>query len=278
MSHTSKTKMTLPLCYRHYGPLDIPKRFNHNECIEYGQTSNDKKGRLYVTRKPNGWQFHCHNCGEKFSGFQPRDGVSSPSETVEAIKNLVENELVTTDEVKLPADCTDRLHKDGVSWLLKYGITSEEIVKYKIMYSPSMHRIIFPVFDSEDNLVAWQGRALGDSKIKYMTEIRKDIEQRVYYIPNGNKKNIAIVEDIVSAIKVGRHVNAIALLGSYFSTKLVPNLRQFGKVIFWLDEDKYMSSVVYARKCRQMGLNAITVKTIADPKACSDRQIKNLTN
>jgi hypothetical protein len=265
------------MCYRHYGPLDIPKRFNHNECTEYGQSSNDKRGRLYVTRKPNGWQFHCHNCGDKFSGFQPRDGASSPSETIEAIKNLVENELVTADEVKLPPDCTDRLHKDGVRWLLKYGITSEEISKYKIVYSPSIHRLIFPVFDSNDNLVAWQGRALDNSKIKYMTEIRKDIEHRVYYVPKDDRKSIVIVEDIVSAIKVGRHLNAMALLGSYFNPKIVPYLRCFEKVIFWLDDDKYVSSISYAKKCRQLGLNACTVRTIADPKACSDKQIKNLT-
>ena len=115
--------------------------------------------------------------------------------------------------------------------------------------------------------------------------------QKNYFYLNKGRRSITIVEDIVSAIKVGRYTDSIAVLGSYVSDNILDILRtvtvangeitrtnHYDRVNIWLDDDKYFEGLKFAQRLRTFGLNVVTIKTKLDPKEQSDDTIKDLTD
>lgn len=255
----------LPEKYRHREELDSEVAFDHEEC-------GDSRTRLYVKRTSKGHLYHCHNCG--FRGFQ-RGGLLTPSETVRVLKQEPQLETTIVKDVRLPNDFTTEIPPEGLAWLYKYGITDEEIRAYGLGYSPSLQRLILPVY-SEGDLVYWQGRSLNkDQKPKYINV--KQGGRDVYFSRNTESDWGCLVEDILSAIKVGRVTSSIGLLGSYIPSILSRNLLEFDRVYIWLDEDKWKDSVKYARKLSVLlGKRVTPIRTELDPKEYSTEGIREI--
>lgn len=70
----------------------------------------------------------------------------------------------------------DKHFSDGLSYLLKRGISEQLIKEYDIRYHPSERRVIFPV-KIDGNLIGWQGRYI-DSTTKFNEETSE-----IYEIP-----------------------------------------------------------------------------------------------
>lgn len=84
----------------------------------------------------------------------------------------------------------------------------------------------------------------------------------------GEGTPVVLVEDILSAIRVGRVTSAVSLFGSHIPKDWIPLLTRLSReYILWLDEDKYAESLKQARMLRTLGLNATVVRTPEDPKA-----------
>lgn len=266
----------LPEQYRHYDDIGVMRRYNHEEC-------GDGKERLYVTRTETGWIFHCHNCAPVMSGrYISTKGDTPPSQTAKLIEATSQPRLqIMSDEekVKLPEDFTLQIPREGASWLMSYGITEDEKKRYGIGFSPSLNRLILPVYREGVGLVFWQGRYLGKAnkkKPKYLSVMAKG-QDKLFEIKNGNAR-VVVVEDILSAIKVGRHTSAIALLGSYLPTTIYKRLSDYNKVGLWLDYDKYKDAVAYAKRLREFGHSVINIHTPLDPKEQTDQAIISLTS
>jgi hypothetical protein len=255
------------------------KQLNHSEHPEYGDGScTDTRGRLYVrTTAAGSTVWYCHDCGRGSRTF--RENKRTPSETVAYFKQLQAGKtLIQTRVIHLPPDMTSELPIPALVWLHKYGITKEEIEIFRFGWSPSYKRLILPVWH-EDKLLYWQGRTFSQvtkENPKYLN-IRQSGVKNVYFENFTGNRILCIVEDILSAIKVGRFCDSLALLGSYLPADLSRIMESYDRVYLWLDEDKWKTSIHAMQKFTQLiGKPIMPIKTVLDPKELSDQVIQQL--
>jgi hypothetical protein len=249
-------------------PREELVRFNHQGC-------GDTKERLYVKRISGGYLFHCHNCAPAFSGFAPDLQSMSPSQVGKELEVKESKERDGSLLDLFPDDFTTNIHLRGWFWLEKYGITVDEVIEHNIGWSQKNRRVILPVYDKEDptKLLMWQERAVyHDDKPKYRT-YRAVLGNSPPHFEIERGKDVVVVEDMLSAIKVGRQYGALCLHGSYISQVLINKLAKYRTVFVWLDPDKYDVAVKYGVSMAKRGLNVRVVKSVRDPKEYSNGDI-----
>jgi hypothetical protein len=159
------------------------------------------------------------------------------------------DELVLTNDIPVKAK----------QWLLKYGITNEEIDKYKIAYNANSEILVLLFTQNY-----WQGRCFGNQYQKYLSKGNKPLT--IY----GNSDTIVCVEDVLSAIKIARlspEFCATPLLGSSMSLETTQSLSErFKNIVIWLDRDKAKEAIRIARNLKQRGLLVEVVISPKDPK------------
>lgn len=267
----------LPDQYKFQGTIGTQRSFNHEEC-------GDKRERLYVKRVNSGWVYHCHNCydpGDRSThGFCRDVDALPPSVTLEAWRNLKENQVLAERKMCLPYDFTPDIPARGLTWLYDYGVEDHEIDEFGFGYSPSLKRLIMPVWDDDGSLLYWQGRTLDRDK-EFSKDHPKYINVRaagkdVHFKRETGKVcgTVVLVEDILSAIRVGRQVDCIALLGSYIPDTISKEIKDYAQVLIWLDPDKLKESVKYTSKLAVLsGTQIKSVMSKCDPKEYSDYKI-----
>ncbi len=83
-----------------------------------------------------------------------------------------------------------------------------------------------------------------------------------------------MVEDILSAIRVGNHLPTLGLLYAYIPNDLIYALTQaYDKIILWLDPDKHGRMMGRVKLYRTMGLNVVMSRSNKDPKFYTDTEI-----
>jgi DNA primase len=231
---------------------------------------------LVVTRMETGWKWYCHRCGEK--GIKHAKGLS-PSEWLKFNKAKEVREHNVVSKVKLPHGMTTDIPATGLAWLYKYNLNDADISYYNIQYSTTLNRVVLPVYDSNMELVYYQARNLGEITArspKYMNvkaRGRKDIYFDVGDIENPTD-DCVIVEDILSAIRVGKHLDTVALLNAYIPDELL--LRQlitYEKIILWLDPDKWDRMSRKVKRFRSFNYDVIMIRANQDPKYYTDVEI-----
>ena len=251
------------------------RRENHEEC-------NDHKARKYIKRVSGGEVWFCHNCGGK--GFYP-DGVQSPTTTVRNVLaswgNGAESSEQVVKGIQLPRDASSEIPTTGLGWLYRYYIIDDEIKKYNICYSERYNRLILPVYNDE-GLIYWQGRSLkqpfSKENPKYLN-IRQSGAKNVFFKirckETKQPETIVIVEDILSAIRVGRTYNSLALLGSYFPPTILNEFRNYSKILIYLDEDKWKESIKAATRFNRLtGKQFVVKRHHLDPKELCPDELK----
>jgi hypothetical protein len=266
----------LPEEYRHKKGGETPVRYNHKGC----KAGEDTKMRLYVRWTNRGWLYHCHNCGS-FSGFQPCGDASPTSVLAQHGFHTKSMGTVRIDNetISLPHDFTTKIPLKGTWWLEKY-ITKAQIAKYKIGYSPKMDRVILPVYN-DNKLEYWQGRSLAEAskdnpKYISMRGKGKDIVFKV--LPKiGQKKQVIFVEDVLSAITLEDHVQAVAVLGSHIPDGLQVHCNNMERVDIWLDFDKAKEAIKFSNRIRTIwGYASKAVITTEDPKCYDTQEITDI--
>lgn len=161
-----------------------------------------------------------------------------------------------------PVDLTSHLPSHMLGELLKRGLNESEVSQFK--YSPSMDRIVFV---SEDFMEA---RAFDGRKPKTISYGSKPI------LVVGAGTPVVLVEDIFSALRVGRVTSAVSLFGSQIPKDWIGRLTKLSKEFtLWLDEDKYSEALKQARMLRTLGLTVNVVRTPEDPKNYTEEEVKN---
>ncbi|MGD9381104.1 MAG: hypothetical protein PVI03_01540 [Candidatus Thorarchaeota archaeon] len=165
----------------------------------------------------------------------------------------------------------------GKVWLNRYGITPHEVKTYGICYDLEEDSLIFPTFDA-DGLAGFQERFMDPTYDgpKYLSYFLRPAVQLCAH-PSADMAGLVLVEDFVSAIKVGRVMQAMPLRTTNMSTMqkravLDLNVREY---YVWLDND---NSIV---KRQQLALKneldklgtAYLIKTPNDPKCYNTNDI-----
>jgi len=212
------------------------------------------KKKLYVKLKEDGHTVlgHCFHCGTNF--------MSRLKE-----KKIGRKIKVSTKRYSLPP--SDLIHtvKDWPAltrlWISNSGVTEEELRLHGIGYSPSRDTIIFPVSGG------WQERFLS-GPLKYLSYGKNDL---YFHLENGLV--CVIVEDVLSAIRIGRHTSAHALLG--VSIKDCAPLIRYDRFVIWLDNDnaQVLAAVKKIEKRLCQWATVTVISAVADPKKQTEEEL-----
>lgn len=246
-------------------PLGYKKRIRH-DCSE------DKS--LIVSHNENGYSAYCFRCGNV--GFEGH-GYRNLAE-LERVRdlNLIAQEEVSRD---LPKDMVLQIPPEHSGWLARAGIGPARALHHGIGWSDRLQRIVMPLYD-RGVLQYWQARAVvrGQSP-KYINPSVSKSDLLYSVLPSTDKSIVVVTEDILSAIRVGRHVPACSILGTKTSEAQAVALAEYDKVVYWLDPDRAGSdgSIAGARKLSLITATAI-IESDVDPKNLSDRLIREHLN
>ena len=255
-------------------PLGVTRRY---------KTTSGKRAALCVTRTPTGWAWFDHRRG--VGGFRGYRGLSSQA-TVDLVKTLKYRRTwntVAMDKLILPTDCIPELPSKARVWLYRAHLRDDQIRTLEITWSPSLQRVIIPVFGQNERLVFWQGRYLGDDpRVPKYINLRipkKHVYFRRFAMAQPDK-TLVIVEDVLSAVRVhgamlGSGVDTLALLGAHVPDDLILMEEQhYPAIVLWLDYDKRLKVYDWVRRFRGYGVDICSVVTRQDPKLLVDSDIQ----
>jgi hypothetical protein len=223
--------------------------YNFRCCFCGDSQRNKSKARGYLYPVKNNTNFKCHNCGASlsFNNFlKELDPVLHKQYTLEKFKegHTGKNFVVEAPKfdftkptfkkkLDLPKASTNSIAKE---YLEKRKLNPEKFYfadKFKEWTNTQKHtfdtigrdesRIIIPMYDTDSNLIGFQGRALGPNSVKYITVMLSDDAPKIYGLDQINtSKPIYIVEGPFDSTFVE---NAVAMCGSDI------DIRSFG----WCD-------------------------------------------
>ena len=125
------------------------------------------------------------------------------------------------------------------------------------------------VFVHTDNY--WLGRNFDNAGVRYLSSGEKPCLKY-----GTNPDVIVFVEDVISAIKVGRVASAIPMLGARIPVEWLAKCKGFNRVIIWGDRDKAVENVRQSRRCSELlGVQVESVITDLDPKDYNTKDIYN---
>ena len=240
----------------------------HDVCPQCRENGRDKSGNnLGVWEDGHKWCFSCgyHINPEKGNNYVRR------KLTEEVISSAV-------GVVNLPSDAGHDIALEAIVWIRKYDLTLDEIRSNNFLWSQGRRLLVMPVYHPDTKvLLYWQGKHFNESiasKMKYQTF--GNPSNHIEEIGNREGDTIVLVEDKVSAIKVGRVITAMPLYGSSTNLAQVIELsKRYARCILWLDRDKLKHSMDMKDWMSVYFQEVKVVSTEADPKAYDEQSIMN---
>ena len=223
---------------------------------------NKLKTRGYFYRRKSDLFFQCHNCGTSLSigNFlktvdkslyreyqleryknESTGNVAKPDFSMAKTKPVFASKI-ETDESKINLPTIDSLHEDHAAkqYLSKRKIPREHfkhiyfadnfkdfVLEMLPSYDKTLYneqRIVFPFFDHNKKLLGFQGRAVGESKIKYITVKMDEDFTKIYGLDRVDlTKRIYVVEGPIDSLFLQNSLatmdaslyNITLLLGNY---------------------------------------------------------------
>ncbi len=245
---------------------------SHEPCPKCREMGRDRAGDNLAVHSDG--HKHCFSCGHR----EFPEGFSLQFHSVELPRKEEENGL----GIHLPSDYSHFIPPKPLAWVKQYRITDLEIRDNKIGYSVSKELLCFPVTDPTGNLLLWQGRYFG-SNPEYPKYVTYGQTNNLFHfvgrfqdpIKTGIKTTV-IIEDFISAIKVGRQLPALPLWGSDISkTKLFRLSKMFDNLVVWLDPDKKEHSIKLQKRAEIFFAGVSVVYSERDPKSYNEKEIKD---
>jgi hypothetical protein len=174
----------------------------------------------------------------------------------------------------LPPDFTREVPTEAWKWLLQYGLSWKYWSPF-VGWSEKYSRLVFTIGDPIQFSI---GRLIGDnSKRKWF--VWGNSHDKAHIVgPDFKQGPVVLVEDIVSAHKVGQVCTTIPLFGTKTFSGIVSALRHLGQpVVMWLDEDQRNAASGRATWLSMMtNLPVRFVFTKNDPKQLPLEKIREL--
>ena len=255
-------------------------RINH-ESSDCDGSSNSLK----IERKHDGnISAYCFRCR--------RRGFHSIAPSLESLKSRAAgvrtSESSCTTRVELPEDCEGNIRKWPVqarAWIRKGRLTDDEVEHYGLCYDANDSRLIIPAFDADGDLVSFQSRRVHerDTRPKYLT-FRNNSNIHAHLIDDNcicRGRRIAIVEDTISGIRVGRFMPTLVLHGTQIHPYQIKHMMVagFDEFIVWLDDDNVQvkrAQLDIKRSLDKVGKCLIYHGNGVDPKELSDDEIQKI--
>jgi hypothetical protein len=195
----------------------------------------------------------------------------------------------------LPEDLNHEFSKEAVEWLSRFHVDVPTALRNGLEFSPSRNALVFKLGPQ-----LWQARHFSgwwfDKFGKCYTS--GDVNECLFVF-EGNSENhfgnggqdipeesskersneLVIVEDPVSALRVGTLRPSMPLLGSHLATsRLNAIARWYDGLVVWLDSDKYKEAQGIAERARLLGLSTRVIWTEQDPKCYTNEQLMEYLN
>lgn len=248
--------------------LKVAKALPAGQRIRTQCCSQDRS--CLISHNERGYSRFCFRC--KATEFVPH-GIRRISDIVRHKREL---EFKRQNKIILPEDYTLDVPTHAMAWYLKCGISPELAKAYGIGYSAYYDRVVLPVIN-DGKLEALQMRATrADQKPKYLNPAGPKVEAAVFMSAPPIGVTV-VVEDILSAIKVGRVTHATSILGTTMTDQRAYRIaRDNDAVIVWLDNDKAgkRGSVRAIKQLKMLGVKVYQVQSDYDPKTYSLDEIR----
>ncbi len=306
-------------------------RVNHLDC----PAGPDSKRRLYVKRPTDNINMqiaYCHNCGcsGHIKDRASRYGASmlAPSSLVNELDECNKRVILPSSYVRrnakqiwggkfpahyVPACEPENWTMEALRWLIKSGITLEEMKHYEYYLDLPEARVWHPIYvqqrrsydrtvdkDYWKERIGAQGRAVGPAlrsgAAKYLTIKREDGAHLETQLSTGTGRTVetghmlVLCEDYLSAIRlveplIDYTVTAVPLFGSHIRTEYLFELAKqdaWHRIIVWLDND--VDAVLAEREriagaLKMIGVAETRVDVIAEkvePKHLSVSQLNDV--
>lgn len=197
---------------------------------------------------------------------------------------------------------------DGLYRYLKKKNFSDELLKQSGLFNVDEHRgmtdkfwnrVIFPIMDTNNRVIGFGGRVMGDAKPKYLNSPETKIFDKsrnlygLHAARSSRRKNLIICEgymDVITMHQAG-FTNAVASLGTALTSQQCSLIRRFTSdvlVLYDSDEAGVKAALRALPMLKEAGLRAkvINLSPYKDPDECIkaegaeafERRLENGTN
>jgi len=217
----------------------VKKDLYNFRCPICGDSQKNKtKARGYIYNVKNNANYKCHNCGVSlsFNAFLKKvDSELHKKYTLEKFKEGHTGKNFTAEEPKFEFDKPVfkkklNLPKASENQVAKNYLERRQLDPEKFYFADKFKewtntqkvtfntigrdesRIIIPMYDTDSNLIGFQGRALGPNPVKYITVMLSDDAPKIYGLNQIQKdKTIYVTEGPFDSTFIP---NSIALCGA----------------------------------------------------------------
>ena len=235
----------------------------YEPCEKCRERGKDSRGDNLAVYSDGGG--HCFSCG--YHLYPPTSSRLAVRIEPEAKAKRILPDDFTRD---VPARCWQ--------WLLQYGLPYD-YWKDIVGWSEKYQRLVFRVGDPLQFSI---GRYLPGDGLDNQT-LSKGHKRKWHVWGDAHKhierlgeesRSIILVEDLISAHKVGQVSECIPLFGTQVSPALLYYLRQKDNIILWLDNDQLDTM---PKKCSNLevltGCKVSYINSIKDPKEYNAKEI-----
>lgn len=198
------------------------------------------------------------------------------------IRANISPEKEVNDSKVLPLDFTREIPSFAWEWLLQYGLSWKYWTPF-VGWSEKDQRLVFtigkpPAFS--------MGRYFGPEPTEGERKPRKWFvygnchrEAHVFGWETEGRRAV-LVEDVISAHKIGQVATCIPLFGTKIFDQVIPTLRHIGlPILMWLDRDQDQFAAKRAARLAMLtGFPVTYVSTEVDPKSLSLQKIGAIVN
>jgi transcription elongation factor Elf1 len=233
---------------------------------------NKTKARGFVFRKKDDYFYMCHNCGASTTFYNllksvdevllkeyqlerykngtnnantPKPDFSEAKEkpvfkekiALESIKSLPEKHFAKSyvQQRRIPKTFHSQLYfaPDFATFIQSLGIEKEKLQK-------NDQRLVIPFFDENKNLVAIQGRSLGESKLRYITIKLHENNHKIFGLDRIDQdKKVYVVEGPIDSMFLD---NAVATADANLES--ITNILDRSKVVLVFDNEPRNKQIV----------------------------------
>jgi hypothetical protein len=187
----------------------------------------------------------------------------------------------------IPDDIGHHFSEACVEWLGRYHVDVPTAIRNELFWSPRNEQLIYKLGN------CWQARNFGGFWLEKFGKCYTsgDVNECLHIYgsqaqESGNAvssehvaQSLVVVEDPVSALRVGAFTDSMPLLGSHLATaRLLAVSKMYESLVFWLDSDKYKEARAMEQRTKYMGRSARTIYTDEDPKAYTDQELQEILN
>jgi hypothetical protein len=191
-----------------------------------------------LERYKNGESGHSNYAKAEFEDLKNTKPVFRQSLQLPSIESLPEAHFakVYVQQRRIPEAVHSQLYyaEDFAAFIQNLGIEKELLKEDK--------RLVIPFYDKEKNLIAVQGRALGESKLRYITIKLNDNNKKVYgldRLSDDEEKRIYVVEGPIDSMFLE---NAVATADSNLES--ITDTLDKSKVVLIFDNEPRNKEIV----------------------------------